>query len=319
MGLGLSTVDFLLKAHARGISFTKTLTIGRTQLYLSPLELRKLARVLSATATRAAEQTEYAGFADDFLKAALDIETLKALDVSSYQGAGIAHDLNLPLPPELRGQWDCIIDAGTLEHVFNFPVAIKNYMQLVRPGGRLFIMTVANNHCGHGFYQFSPEVFFRLFNNCNGFRVERLLLLNHPFPGLELSPRQTAYSVRDPNEVHYRVGLVTSSPVMMLLEAERVSVEDILTEFPQQSDYSALWQRSDGSGAAGQTDNPLPHRMVERLRHFFHGKIAQGMPFFLRRLLMWGAGLYQRHFLYSLGNRKYYRRVRPFWSDKRSR
>jgi hypothetical protein len=34
---------------------------------------------------------------------------------------------------------------------------------------------------------------------------------------------------------------------------------------------------------------------------------------------MWEAGLYQLYFLYSLGNRKFYRRVRPFWSDKSSR
>jgi SAM-dependent methyltransferase len=270
---------------------------------------------LTPTAVRAAEQTEYAGFADNFLKTALGIDTLQALDYSSYEGADIVHDMNLPVPPELHGKWDAVIDAGTLEHVFNFPVAIKNCMQLVRPGGRLFVITVANNHCGHGFYQFSPELFFRLFNGHNGFRLERLLLLNHPFPGLELSSRQTVYSVRDPNEVGGRVGLVTSSPVMLLLEAERQSAGEILTSFPQQSDYSVLWQAAEGAEAQ-RTENGLPHQIVARLRTLLR---SPHMPFSLRRFAMWGAGVYQRHFVNSLRNRKYYRPVRPFWSDKRSR
>jgi len=92
-------------------------------------------------------------------------------------------------------------------------------MKMVRLGGRLFIITMANNHCLHGSYQFSPELFFRLFKDCNGFHLERLLLLNHPFPGLELSSTTRYYTVKDPDETRYRVGLVNDSPVMLLLES----------------------------------------------------------------------------------------------------
>ena len=63
---------------------------------------------------------------------------------------------------ERAGQFDVVYDGGTLEHVFNFPVALRNAMELLRPGGRLFtIHTCANNLCGHGFYQFSRELFYR--------------------------------------------------------------------------------------------------------------------------------------------------------------
>ena len=38
-------------------------------------------------------------------------------------------------------------------------------------GGVLYIATPANNHCGHGFYQFSPELFFSLLSPKNGFEI----------------------------------------------------------------------------------------------------------------------------------------------------
>lgn len=203
---------------------------------------------------------------------------------------------------------DAVIDAGTIEHVFNFPVAIANCMKMVRAGGRFFMMTVANNHCGHGFYQFSPELFFRLFKDRNGFRLERLLLLSHPFPGLELSSKQRLYRIEDPDEMRSRVGLVTGSPVLLLLEAERHSVEEILATSPQQSDYATLWQPH--LEKKGGLDKPSPHVVADRLRKLFHAIPERLMFGPVRKLAMLAAGLYQRHILCSLSNRKYYRRIK---------
>ena len=232
MGLACSTVRFLLDAYDRGVSFKNTLTLGRTQLYLLPSEIRKVRRLAGRELSKSALQTKFGGYADAFLKNLLSIEKLEILDYSDYQGASIIHDVNRSISPELEAKFDAVIDSGTIEHIFNFPVAIANCMKMVRLGGQLFIITVANNHCLHGFYQFSPELFFRLFKDCNGFHLERLLLLNHPFPGLELSSTQRLYTVKDPYEARYRVGLVNDSPVMPLLEAERRSLEKVLTTSP---------------------------------------------------------------------------------------
>jgi SAM-dependent methyltransferase len=307
MGLAFSTLRFVLDARERGISFKNTLTLGRIQAYLLPREIEKLAKLAGRELSKAALQTEFGGFADEILKDLLDIETLEALDYSAYQGASIMHDMNTRIPLELEKKFDAVIDAGTIEHIFNFPVAIANCMKLVREGGRLFIITVANNHCGHGFYQFSPELFFRLFQNRNGFHIERIMLLEHPFPGLELSSRHRFYTVQDPDEIGTRVGLVTGSPVMLLLEAERLSVEDILAPYPYQSDYTTLWQsHQDGSGR-GQ-GNASPHQFVNRLRKLFYGVSEHSMPRLIRKLALLFAGLYQRHVLFSLRNRKHFRR-----------
>ena len=67
-----------------------------------------------------------------------------------------------------------------MEHLFDVKQVLSNYMNLVKIGGSLFICTNANNLCGHGFYQFSPEFFYRVFTEANGFAVESLCLIETP-------------------------------------------------------------------------------------------------------------------------------------------
>ncbi len=43
-------------------------------------------------------------------------------------------------------------------------------------GGHFISVTFANNFLGHGFHQFSPELYFRVFCPANGFEVESLML-----------------------------------------------------------------------------------------------------------------------------------------------
>ena len=65
--------------------------------------------------------------------------------------------MNTPIYGSLKNRFSALLDAGTIEHVFNFPQAIRNCMEMVKVGGHFIQVTVANNFIGHGFYQFSPE------------------------------------------------------------------------------------------------------------------------------------------------------------------
>src|SRR4029077_10267153 len=107
---------------------------------------------------------QFGNYADDFWNEFLDAESVETLDYSTYEGASIVHDLNSPVPASLHGRFDAVIEAGSLEHIFNFPMAIRNLMRMTKVGGWVFITTVANNLCGHGFYQFSPELIYRIFS-----------------------------------------------------------------------------------------------------------------------------------------------------------
>jgi SAM-dependent methyltransferase len=156
----------------------------------------------------------YGVYADDFLKAFLGAERVMSLDCSAFEHCDIVHDMNRPIDPSHHGTFDVVIDGGSLEHIFNFPVALANCMKLVKVGGSLFIFTPANNDMGHGFYQFSPELFFRIFDEKYGFRICDAVLESRPYPSAELSPRSRCYSVTDPALVRSRVqsGLAGAGP-----------------------------------------------------------------------------------------------------------
>jgi SAM-dependent methyltransferase len=291
MGIIRSHAAFYLDARARGVDFHRTLTLGRQRLYVRPQELSALAARYRPELTGRLADLQYGDHADTFLKQFLDVSELEMLDHSAYEGASLTHDLNVPIPDDWREQYDVVIDSGTLEHVFNLPVAIASCMQLVKAGGTLFLSTPANNMCGHGFYQVSPELFFRLFKDANGFELTRLVLVTHPFPGAELSGRQTWYEVRDPAALGARAPLMTSTPAFLMLEARRVGVVPVLAAAPLQSDYVRRW------GAANAT----------RARGIRRG-LFRRLPPRLQELV---TGWYQRLLLCSLRNREAFRRLTP--------
>src|SRR5579863_421637 len=50
------------------------------------------------------------------------IDETVTLDVSDYQGADIIFDLNRPEPPAGQlSRFGCIVNGGTIEHVFHIP------------------------------------------------------------------------------------------------------------------------------------------------------------------------------------------------------
>jgi hypothetical protein len=107
-------------------------------------------------------------YADRFFKECLGVSDVNSLDYSSYEGADILHDLNQPVPANLKGRFDAVVEGGSLEHIFHFPIAVANLMQMTKVGGTIFASTVSNNLCGHGFYQFSPELIFRAISSILG-------------------------------------------------------------------------------------------------------------------------------------------------------
>jgi hypothetical protein len=129
-----------------------------------------------------------------------------------------------------------VIDGGSLEHVFNFPRAIASCMQMLRVGGHYFATTPANNFMGHGFYQFSPELFYRVFSPDNGFAVERMVAYQECWP-------YVWHDVLDPEQVRQRVTLINRYPTYLLVEGKKVDAVVPFSKTPQQSDYVVLWKQ----------------------------------------------------------------------------
>ena len=74
-------------------------------------------------------------------------------------------------------QFDFIVDGGTLEHVFNYPIAVSNVKLMLRPGGLFVGINPANNDLGHGLYQFGPDLFWRVSSREGGFDIEKMQLV----------------------------------------------------------------------------------------------------------------------------------------------
>lgn len=248
MGIIFSNAALLARARQNQVRFDRILTIGRLNSYLSPKQIHRLATHYDlAIDEHALAQERYV---DKLFCQLLGAKQVTSLDYSSHEGCDLIHDMNQPVSSDLHHQFDVVIDGGTLEHVFNFPVAIANCMSMVKPGGSLFIFTMANNHTGHGFYQFSPELFFRIFQSENGFEIRDVVLELHSYPGAELSRTTRCYSVVDPAGVRSRVGLVTRCPVMMMVHAVRTESKPVFDRFPIQSDYASLYQQGTAPEAA---------------------------------------------------------------------
>jgi SAM-dependent methyltransferase len=246
MGLDINALKFLLDSKATGTSFERTVTLGRQGLFIEPEALAELVRRVLPQFTLADAQkllTSRDGFCEPFLEI-LGAAAPASLDVSDYQSASIIHDMNEAVPPHLHAAFSLVIDSGTLEHIFNTPQAIMNCMQMVRPGGHFVCVTTANNFMGHGFYQFSPELFFRVLSPVNGYAVERMLIYEEYWGDIRF------FEVTDPEAIGRRVTLVNRYPTFLLVRARRTALQPIFARTPQQSDYQPVWQDFHGGGRA---------------------------------------------------------------------
>jgi hypothetical protein len=180
----------------------------------------------------------------------LGASEVESVDASGYENATHVHDLNTPIPEHLKRRYDFVDDGGTIEHVFHFPQAIKNCMEMVKVGGSLQLHVPANNMSGHGFYQFSPDLFYRVLSEENGFVVDRMIAYE-AFDGSQW------YEVADPKHVNSRIELVSRPvPVLLLVRARRTADVPIFATTPQQSDYVATWGQGNEPNARPMIGDP---------------------------------------------------------------
>jgi hypothetical protein len=247
MGLDINNSKFLIAEKKRGLSLGRTLTLGRQEVYMTPHEYTTILENLGV------KQTEKI-YGDDFFRG-LGVDKLSIMDASNYEGAEVIHDLNTPIGTELRSSFDTVIDGGTLEHVFHFPNSIKNCMELVKLGGHLILMTPWHNHSGHGFYQFSPELFYNILCPTNGYTIERMLIVTEGY----------WYSIRNPADIKRRVELSTNDPIDIYVLAKRINSNEIFEKWPQQSDYSDAWKQGSYGDTNSKASESLKTNLVNKL------------------------------------------------------
>ncbi len=247
MGIDLHNLGLLAHAQDRGVSFERSVGIGRQALFIDApdLEKHRLLRRLPALGEPALEPGRPRYF-EPLMREWFDAKTVDSVDASAYEQATVLHDMNLPWPPGQAGlgSYDAVLDFGCLEHVFDFPVAWRNCVALCGVGGHLFHSLPANNLSGHGFYQFSPELFFNLYQPKNGFELLGVWFALKADTG-------RWWKVADPATVRHRVTLRNAHEVYMLVLAKKLAETGPLPP-PQQSDYAqSEWLRPGTMAASG--------------------------------------------------------------------
>jgi hypothetical protein len=179
-----------------------------------------------------------------------------------------------PVPEHLKGKFSFVLDGGTLEHVFEYPTAIKNCMEMVKPDGHLLLITPANNFFGHGFYQFSPELFYSLLTEQNGYSDTQVFIQDD---------RSRWYRIVPPQKVRRRVDscIACRHDILIYVLSRRVGeVPARLTVL--QSDYVTKWS---GAEETPSKDSPTGTVLVAPGPLFRVYLLYRSLPIGLRKWL----------------------------------
>lgn len=252
MGIDNTAARMLLLLRSLpDVDFGDVLTLGHQKSYISiPLQ-KRIVKELGVAKEQLSQN-----YSDGFMKA-IGIENLQILDISNYESATIIHDLNTPIPDSLRNQFSVVIDIGTSEHVYNAAQSLENLRELCKTQGHVLVVSPANSWLGHGFYQFSPELFFTAFDRESGFEIQSLYLIKKRVFG------ETWYALDDPKNVGRRGTILTRKRCYIAVIATKSgSISAIASQ--QQSDYVSTWEGGEIS-KLGQVYLRMPHLLREIL------------------------------------------------------
>lgn len=98
----------------------------------------------------------------------LGYDTVDTLDLFPDEHPAIIADLNVPFPAHLWNRYDLVFDSGTAEHCFNTREVLGNAVRALKVGGIVMHILPMSGFAGHGFYQFSPDLFAEFYGK-NGF------------------------------------------------------------------------------------------------------------------------------------------------------
>jgi len=92
------------------------------------------------------------------------------IDKFAFDKPQIIHDLQYPIDHKFDNYFNFVIDSGTIEHIFDVKSVMENIVRVTKVGGYVLQIVPAQGFLNHGFYQFSPTLFYDFYTN-NGFEV----------------------------------------------------------------------------------------------------------------------------------------------------
>lgn len=225
---GLRALSFASRVYE--FDFRNTATLGRHEIHFWKQEFDTLRTSLGFAYD---ETLAVGGFCEPLLRK-FGAENVTSIDASDFEGASVVHDFNRPIPEDLHNRFDAFLDFGSIEHIFDVAQVIENIIKMVKPGGTILVATNANGFPAHGLFQYSPEFFYSVFSERNGFRNTSVFLVNTSSPKLW-------HLIRRPLVLRRRNQIPFEEQMMALVFSTKVGPVDQLNVI--QSDYDNTWTK----------------------------------------------------------------------------
>jgi SAM-dependent methyltransferase len=258
MGIARGAIALLLE-EARQRPFSgKLATLGRQTIYADWREVSAQFTRYGIAASGALQKSGNEGLDDIALFRLMGFDHVDSLDYSDFEGATHVVDLNWDsLPGDLEGQYDTVLDSGTIEHVFHIPNALANAVRLAKVGGRIIFLSPSANHVDHGFYMFSPTLFHD-YCLANGVRIEKIYVVRYSVNPKE---RWTAYAYDPAAWSAVSIGGLDSRPYAIFVVATRLA-DSTTNVIPQQGFYASGRAAYMNSRIAGGAPDDASSRRV---------------------------------------------------------
>lgn len=168
MGIARGMIKLLIREAKRERFKGVVATMGRQDVYATSEDLNEWSKEMcfqltpgiDMTVSGKKEYSEKGYITDSALFQSLGFDKVESVDYSNFEQCTIVQDLSADIPAELYDKYDLIYDGGTSEHIFNIPKVMANYNKMLKAGGRIIHASPSSNYVDHGFYMFSPTLFY---------------------------------------------------------------------------------------------------------------------------------------------------------------
>ncbi len=149
-----------------------------------------------------------------------------------------------------------------MEHIFNTAVTFDNIINLCEEGGTILHILPSNQWIGHGFYQFSPDLFYSVYSSKRGFDETEVFLY-------EKKNLYEWYKVPNTFELKKRLCFETRHEAYVIVKTVKLKLfySPLYKDSVQQSDYFTTWENG-GYGRHGEiTKNNFKYKFKTYIKN----------------------------------------------------
>ncbi len=272
--MGLRITSMLAIEYAKrkyGADLSKTLTLGRQFRAFTRKEFRKYLPQYAGIPEAKLEEDFKSPYAEAVFEDMYGAK-LMSLDGFAHENPDIVWDLNQPVPEEMKGKYTCLIDGGTMEHVFDVPQLVHNCFSMLKEGGLYISMVPTNNFNGHGLYQFSPDFFYSVFSKANSMEIKDVFIVK--FSAKNKVWKINSSPAASGERVQFDVN--TQTEIYVIAQKTGPTPEKITA---QQTDYEEGWYEDEKSITNTASRDALieraPRKLVYAFRQFLYEPLVR--------------------------------------------